>query len=124
MALVLLAQRWDLGEVAVAAELDQGLHVAQRAPHIVADAQRQNLKRTGRGEGNGEDGIQMRDVLRNDPDFAHCPLILERTLATFPEEMRSLPWLKGEIPLELSANYLAKFWWSLAWIEYMVLLTA
>ena len=57
MALVLLAERWDLSEVAVAAELHQGLHVVKRAPHIVADAQR----RTGSGEGNGEDGLEAGD---------------------------------------------------------------
>jgi hypothetical protein len=40
MALVILAQRRDLDEVAVAAELHQNLQVVQRAPHVVADAQR------------------------------------------------------------------------------------
>ena len=40
MALVILAQRRDLDEVAVAAELHQNLQVVQRAPHAVADAQR------------------------------------------------------------------------------------
>ena len=48
MALVILAQRRDLDEVAVAAELHQNLQVAQRAPHVVADAQRGQTEATGK----------------------------------------------------------------------------
>ena len=60
---------------------------------------------------------EMRDVLRQDPDFAVCQTILERTFETFPLEMQELPWLRGCPPLDFSVSYLAKFWCSLAWIE-------
>ena len=60
---------------------------------------------------------EMRDVLRQDPDFAVCLTILERTFETFPLEIQELPWLSGCPALEFSVSYLAKFWCSLAWIE-------